>query len=113
MRGEETTEIAVERAKTGYFGVYPGGVEDEVKKKHGLLEGEGFSLRQVVEEGPAGNGGLLAGDIVYRVNGMPVDMRSLGRRLARIGAGETVKVDLIRGDERMELEVVLGERPQR
>lgn len=103
----------LERAKTGYLGIYPGGVEDEVKAEFGLLEGEGLAVMQVVEDGPAGQGGLQSGDIIYRINGMPTDRRSLGTRLARIGAGETISVDIVRAGERQTLTVTLGERPER
>ncbi|MCO4744512.1 MAG: M20/M25/M40 family metallo-hydrolase [Proteobacteria bacterium] len=112
-RGVEVRSFELTRAKTGYLGVFPGGIEDEVRKKHGLGDDQGFELRQVMEGGPAASGGLQAGDIVISVAGMPVGLRTLSARLARIGAGEDISVGVIRDGERLSLQVALGERPER
>jgi hypothetical protein len=113
QRGDATASVTVERAKRGYLGVSPRGVSDDVKAEHGLADDEGVRLARVVAKGPAAAAGLLVEDVLIRIAGVPVGPRSLGRHLARIGAGETVDVVVIRAGERMTLKLTLGERPKR
>lgn len=113
QRGDATASVTVERAKRGYLGVFPRGVSDDVKAEHGLAGDEGVRLARVVAKGPAAAAGLLVEDVLIRIAGVPVGPRSLGRHLARIGAGETVDVVVIRAGERMTLKLTLGERPKR
>ena len=112
-RDDERVELTVERAKTGYMGVFPGAVDEDQRQAHGLGNDEGMLLRRVTADGPSGKAGLKEGDIVIRMNGQPVGVASLRSRLAQIGAGETIEVVLIRDGERMTLPMELGERPTR
>jgi hypothetical protein len=112
-RGDENLVLTVERAKTGYMGVGPGPIDDDVRKALGLLNGEGILLRQVVPDGPSDRAGLASGDIVVAMAGRPVSPMNLGQRLAQIGAGETVDFTVIRDEERLIIPVTLGERPTR
>lgn len=105
--------VKVERAKTGYLGVMPAGVDDDLRKKLGLGDGEGVRIGSVVPEGPAHQGGLRAEDIVIQIAGVPIGARNLGRELSRIGAGEKVELLVARKGERLKLEITLGERPER
>jgi serine protease Do len=112
-RGDETLSLAVDRAKPGYLGVSPGPLDEDRRAALALAPEEGMLLRQVTADGPAAKGGLKAGDVLIRIAGRPVGAQDLGRRLAQIGAGETVEVTIIRDGERLTLPVTLGERPSR
>ena len=103
--------VRVKRAKRGYLGVFPGGTDEATQKKFGLAEGQGVTLNSVVKKGPAEQAGLQKGDILIEIAGKPVGVGSLGKILARIGAGEKVPVLLIRKGQRVRLTMVLGERP--
>ena len=105
--------VALERAKTGYLGIYPGQASEDFQKANGLGDSEGVVVRQVVPDGPAMASGLEQEDVIIRIAGRPVGAASLGRVLQRIGAGEKVPIVVIRGEERLDLELVLGERPRR
>lgn len=113
QRGDERLELAVERAKVGYMGVFPAPVDEDQRKSHGLADDEGIILRSVVKDGPSSKAGLREGDIIFRISGQPVGLTSLRRHLSQIGAGETVDMMVIRDGERITIPVTLGERPQR
>ncbi|MCB9796033.1 MAG: M20/M25/M40 family metallo-hydrolase [Alphaproteobacteria bacterium] len=110
QRGEEMVTVHATRPKPGYLGVWPAPVSDELRAELKLPEGEGVLLQGVVPDGPSAAAGLLEGDVIYGLNGVPVDIGNLGQVLARIGGGETIPVRLIREGERMELELTLGVR---
>jgi S1-C subfamily serine protease len=68
-----------------------------------------------VEEGsPAGQGGLLLGDIVTALDGVEVeDTEDLLSLLAGERVGKTVGVAIVRGGEPASVEVTVGRRPER
>ena len=105
-------QVEIERAKRGYLGVMPDRLEDEARKKLGLADDEGVVIAGLAGDGPAGKAGIKEGDVLIRISGLPVGPRTLGRRLARIGAGETVKIVVVRDGARITLELTLGERPK-
>jgi C-terminal processing protease CtpA/Prc len=111
-RQDKTVEVSLQRARPGYLGVYPSAVEADVRAKLGLGAEEGALIRGVTPDGPAAKSGMKDGDILIRIAGLPVDVGSLSRHLARIGAGEKVDVVVVRGQERVTLKMVLGDRPQ-
>ena len=112
VQAGDERRVEVERARTGYLGVFPASVDADTRERYGLGDDEGILLRQVTDEGPAARGGLKTGDILIRVAGRPIGMTSLRARLMQLGAGETVPIMVIRDGERVEHAVTLGERPQ-
>jgi hypothetical protein len=104
-------ELDVQRAKTGYLGVTPAPLDEDVRRRAGLAEGEGLMLREVVAGGPAAAAGLRSGDVVTHIGGRTVDLASLRSHLVRLGAGETVGVTVWREGEPIVVRVTLGERP--
>ena len=110
-RGSEHLVVTAERAKAGFMGVFPGPLDEDQRHVHGLHSDQGVVLRQVVADGPAGQAGLKAGDILVALSGRPVGRTDLGRRLTEIGAGETIDVTIIREGRRLTLPLTLGERP--
>ncbi len=112
-RKGDTKSILIERAKRGYLGVFPGRVTEDERKALGLGDDEGVKIRGLSPDGPAGKAGIQDDDILIRIHGLPVSVRTLGMHLARIGAGEKVKIVVVRDGKRVTLDLVLGERPQR
>lgn len=111
-RAGAKVELAVERARAGYLGVMLGGVDDDTRKKLGLADDEGIVISGLADDGPAGQAGIQKDDILIRIAGHPVGTRTLGRHLARIGAGEKVAIVVVRSGARVKLELVLGARPE-
>ncbi|MES2524280.1 MAG: trypsin-like peptidase domain-containing protein [Gemmatimonadota bacterium] len=67
----------------------------------------------VVAGGPAANGGLLVGDIVLAMDGMPVrEPNDLLGALGTDAVGRTIGLALWRGGAAASVSVVVGQRPQ-
>lgn len=78
----------------------------------GELEGDGAPVRRVTQGSPAAQAGVRTGDLVLKVDGQPLDDTSrLDVILNEKNPGDTLKIELRRGDERIEVEVKLAEDP--
>ena len=61
---------------------------------------------------PAAQGGLQAGDIITAVNGTTLDAsHPLDMVTSQLAPGASVKLDVLRGGQTVQLTVVLGTRP--
>jgi aminopeptidase YwaD len=110
-RGDTTVNVELRRAKPGYLGIMPGNLTDEQRKRLGLPEEEGLLIGEVFPGTPAEKSGLKGGDVLIRLGGKSIGSRNLFMRLAALGAGERVIAVVVRGGERVELDLTLGERP--
>ena len=99
------------RVRRGYLGVstqpvrLPEGLKQQLQQETGLL------LVAVEESGPAGQGGLLLGDTIVSLAGVVV--RTYDDLVAVLSADrvhQPVAVQVVRGGQMTELEVVIGER---
>lgn len=75
-------------------------------------DGTGVTVARLLDDAPAANAGLRAGDVVHRVDGRPVtSMTSLRMVLRRRHPGERVTVFYERAGKRRTAAVTLTERP--
>ena len=73
---------------------------EEISKRHGLREGFGALIVDVIKETPAEASGLMSGDLVVAFRDRPVvDTRALQRYVATASVGETVTLTVLRRDE--------------
>lgn len=71
----------------------------------------GFLLTGVAEGAPADRAGLILGDVIVRVGGVPIaDRETLPGALLRLRAGDAVVLDVLRGGEPRRFTVVPTER---
>lgn len=86
---------------------------DEISKKHGLREGFGAVVVEVLKDTPAEAAGLKTGDIVVAVRNRPiVDTRTLQRYISSASIGETVPITVLRRDQgRRPVSVRVGVMP--
>jgi predicted metalloprotease with PDZ domain len=67
----------------------------------------GVELTAVVDGGAAQRAGLNPGDVLIAVDRLKVSDRNLKRRLARFEAGERITASVFRGDELLEVGLVM------
>ena len=73
---------------------------DEISQKHGLREGFGAVIVEVLKETPAEAAGLRSGDVVVALRARPVvDTRQLQRSIAAAVVGDTVPITVLRREE--------------
>ena len=69
----------------------------------------GAVVSAVVPEGPAHRAGLLAGDIVTRLDGIPIpDASALVHAVSRRKPGETAVLEIRRGEQTTRIQIELG-----
>ena len=84
------------------------GVElDTTGRKHA-----GAAIASVNHGGPAGRGGLRAGDLVTAINGERVEStRELIRDVSSVNPGTTARLRVRRGTQNLDVTVTVGRRP--
>jgi serine protease Do len=72
----------------------------------------GAAIAEVNRGGPAARAGLRAGDVVTSINGERVQTtHELVRAVSAVNPGSVARLHVRRGNQSMELEVVVGRRP--
>ncbi|RDK00878.1 S1C family serine protease [Paraburkholderia lacunae] len=104
------------RVSRGYLGVGTQQVDlseawidkMNLSAKHGLL------VNSLARGGPAEQAGVLLGDVLIELDGKPCcDIDDVHTVLGATNIGQPLKIALIRGGERTECSLTVGERPQR
>jgi predicted metalloprotease with PDZ domain len=72
---------------------------------------DGLELAAVLDGGPAQRAGLNPGDVLVAIDRLKVNERNLKRRLGRFEAGERISASVFRGDELVEVGLVLRPAP--
>jgi serine protease Do len=86
---------------------------DEVAGRHGIREGFGVVVVEVIEDTPAARAGVRSGDIVVAFEGRPVtDTRLLQRLIARTPVDGDVRLTVLRREGRRALPVRLIAMPR-
>ena len=94
-----------------WLGIYIAELTPDLADYFGLRPREGVLVNDVVKGAPA-EGVLRRGDVVLRVDGQPVHTTDeLQQAIMFREVGEKVKLEILRDNQRMEVEVTLGERP--
>jgi serine protease Do len=86
----------------------------EISTRHGIREGFGAMVVEVLHETPAEASGLRSGDLLVAFRDLPVvDTRALLRLIAGAPVGELVSITVLRLDEgRRRISVRLGAMPE-
>lgn len=128
LRGKSITipsatalKIAEEIASTGhvarpYVGLVmqPVQIPESLQKKAGVNTGAGLLVMHVESAGPADAAGVLLGDVLLDMDGRAfADVDDVSEVLGQKGAGQEVQTSLIRGGQRLQLGIRVGNRPSR
>jgi serine protease Do len=96
--------------RRGWLGVRIQDVTPDVAEAMSLATAAGALITDV-PDGPAKQGGLLAGDVILSFNGRPIkDVKSLTRTVADSPIGEEVPVVINRAGAEQTLQIKLGRR---
>ena len=93
-----------------YLGIsYPReGLTDEVKAQQGIKEGEGVYVLDVTKDGAAENAGIKKGDVITKVNNMPVtNGPEMVGQIATYRPGDKVTITYVRDGKESSVNVVL------
>lgn len=99
------------KVSRGWIGVTIQDMDANTAKALGLPDSKGALIGSVLSGEPADKAGMQDGDVVTEVNGKPVeDASALLRAIATEAPGSKVNLTVLRGGEKKELSVQLGER---
>ncbi|MEM5431034.1 S1C family serine protease [Cupriavidus oxalaticus] len=104
------------RVLHGYLGVgtQPVNLSTTWITKLNLTSERGLLVVSLAAGGPAEHAGVLIGDVLIELDGKPCrDMDDVHAALGGDRIGHVMKIGLIRGGERTECSVTVGERPHR
>jgi len=113
--------IAEEIASKGhvarpYIGVVMQSVQipESLQKNAKLASESGLLVMYVESGGPADVAGVLLGDLILAADGNSFDdLDDLQKVLLRKGVGQAVQASMIRGGQKLDLSIRIGERPSR
>ena len=111
-------EAGVATGRWGWLGVRVRDLSEqemaEISSRHGIREGFGAMIVDVLRETPAESSGLQSGDLLVAFRDLPVvDTRMLLRLIARAPVGDTVSLTVLRlGEGRRRVTVRLGAMPE-
>jgi serine protease Do len=96
----------------GWLGVQVQGVDEDLAKSLKMNDTRGALVSNVTAGSPADEGGLKAGDVVRAIDGKPVETSSdLSSRVASMGPGASVALDILRDGSEKTVHVKLGTFP--
>lgn len=86
---------------------------EELVLRHGIDEGYGVVLAEVMKGTPADRAGLRGGDLVVAFGGVPiVGVQPLQRLVGSSAVGSQVELTVLRGEGREKVRVTIGSMPE-
>lgn len=107
------TGVDLRLARQPFLGIYLEPLDRERAAKEGIAVEQGIYVTDTAENSGARAAGLGKGDVIVALGGMEtLDHNELTAALRAHHAGDTVTVELVRGQKRETVQVTLGERPR-
>lgn len=96
--------------KRGMLGVQGGEITSELAEALGYESSKGAFVNQVMPDSAAEKAGLQAGDIIVSLNGKRINTFSeLRAKVATLGAGKEISLEVVRDGDKKSFDVTLGE----
>jgi len=96
----------------GWLGVQIQSITSEISKALELENKRGALIVSIIPDSPAADSGLMEEDVVIKVDNNEIENdRDLVRMISSKHPGDYTTFTVIRGDEKLRVSVVLGERP--
>ena len=100
------------RVIRGWIGVEPRDLTPEMAESLRLPVKGGVLITGVLQNGPAGNGGMKPGDVVVRIAGQDIaNTAQLFNAVAALKPGNPAVIAVQRADRAVELKVQVAQRP--
>jgi serine protease Do len=97
----------------GWLGVSIQEVTPDLAKQFGLADAKGALVSDVLSGTPAEKAGLKRGDVIVKVDGVPIDSPGhLRNRVAETPVGEKITITVIREGHEKDVAVTIGEQPK-
>ena len=104
--------VTTGRVRRAYLGIDTRDITREISRYFGLPVDEGVVIVQVGRNSPAARAGLRQRDFIIALDGDAVrDQSDLLRLLRAHRPGDTVTLSVVRGNERRQVRIELGEAP--
>lgn len=88
-------------------------INDELQKEYDLAVNHGIVVNNVVKDGPAAAAGMKENDIITNVAGQKIEtFRDLQEAIEKAKVGDVVKVEVVRDNEKVTIDVTLGTMPE-
>jgi hypothetical protein len=110
----ELHDIYIERfgGDHGYLGVHLDDLGEQLGEYFGVADGEGALITEVVEDSPAADAGLQAGDIIIQIGDDEVeDSRDVTNFMRDTEENDEIQVRILREKQEQTITVTVGERP--
>ena len=96
----------------GWLGIYIQEITGDLSESFNLDRPIGALVSQVIKDSPAEKAGIEVGDIVLRFNGVEISSSSmLPPIVGSVSAGEKATVEVLRDDQRIDIEVTIEQLP--
>ncbi len=96
----------------GYLGVKLQDLNEQLGEYFGVADGEGVLISEVIEDSPAAEAGLKAGDVVIKLDDKPIaDTPEIYEFMAERKKGDEVTVTVLREKRERNVTVTVGEAP--
>lgn len=114
---EQQPEVHIMRSRGmqsgGYLGVRLEDVTAENRAQLGLSKEEGALVQDVEKGSPAGEAGVLKGDVIVSYAGYPVfSAAQLSRLVGETPVGRKVEIAVLRNSKRVTVEAKIDQRPE-
>src|SRR5262249_37493388 len=94
------------------IGIFARTITDSLATALNLDPDKGILVEDLVEDGPAENADIHVGDVVLSMDGTPLhNVREFGLQLYQYAIGDTAKLEVMRGSEKLNVDVAVTESP--